>query len=181
MFLKIRFGHRIRFDSFSVGWERGCSISISRAATVHFGTLTRIRKRTDLEAHEAARIEIGDHVFIGKDCMIVARARIRIGSKCLIGNSVSIYDHDHEHSMAGVAYRDQGFVSKPVVIGSNVWIGANCFIRAGIEIGDNAIVAAGTVVTENIPANHLAYRRASMVTRSLITRAISSGAIRGTT
>ena len=45
---------------------------------------------------------------------------------------------------------------KPVKIGNNVWIGANCTVLAGVEIGDNSVIGAGSVVTKSIPKNVVA-------------------------
>ncbi len=55
-------------------------------------------------------------------------------------------DHDHD-TVNG------GFVSAPIKIGDNVWIGANSVILKGVTIGNNAIIAAGSIVTKDVPAN----------------------------
>lgn len=81
--------------------------------------------------------------FINRNCTIVSRNKIDIGDGTTIGPNVCIYDHDHGHG-------DQEFITAPICIGSNVWIGANSVILKGVTIGNNAIIGAGTVVTRNV-------------------------------
>jgi acetyltransferase-like isoleucine patch superfamily enzyme len=170
LMLKLRCGRRVALASVSLGLERGSTVVVARRAAVRFGHLVNVRKGTDIEAHESATIEIGNRVFFGKDCTIVARARITIGDHCLFGENVSIYDHNHATSQGGVPFRDQGFVCRPITIGNNVWVGAKVFIRSGVSIGDNVIVGAGTVVTRNIPSNALAFSRGDFEIRPLAHR-----------
>jgi galactoside O-acetyltransferase len=78
-------------------------------------------------------IEIGDETGIGPNCVILA----------------------HEHSMLGRGNYTQGssYKRRPVNIGSRVWIGANCFVKCGITIGDNVVIGACSNVVSDIPAN----------------------------
>ncbi|MDD7138981.1 MAG: DapH/DapD/GlmU-related protein [Clostridium sp.] len=58
-------------------------------------------------------------------------------------------------------------ISKPIVLGKNVWIGAGAIVLPGVTIGDNSVVGAGAVVTRNIPANTVAAGNPARVLRSL--------------
>jgi acetyltransferase-like isoleucine patch superfamily enzyme len=165
--LKLRYGTRLRLASLSLGLERGSTLLIEKQSSVHFGHLVYVRKGTDIEAHDSAMIQIGDRVFFNKDCMIVARSEIRIGSDCLFGEQVSIYDHNHRYAKQGMAFREQGFDCKTVVIGSNVWVGAKAFISAGVTIGDNVVVGAGAIITKDVPSNTMAFTRATAELRPL--------------
>jgi acetyltransferase-like isoleucine patch superfamily enzyme len=165
--LKLRYGGRVRLASLSLGLERGSVVLVDKESSVHFGHLVYIRKGTDIEAHGSAVIHIGNSVFLNKNCTIVARTEIRIGSNCLFGEDVSICDHNHRHSERGIPYRKQGFDCKPVIIGNNVWIGAKAFIGSGVAIGDNAIIGAGAIVTKDVPSNTLAFTRVTTEMRSL--------------
>lgn len=100
-------------------------------------------------------ILIGDDSTFSHHCTLVSMAKIEIGRDTLIGNNVSIYDHNHGFRKAGQPYREQGYEVAPILIGNNVWIGAHSVILKGVTIGDNAIIAAGSVVTGNIPAGEL--------------------------
>lgn len=168
--LKLGYGARVRLASLSLGLERGSAVLVEKQSTVRFGHLVYVRKGTDIEAHGSAAIQIGDRVFFSKDCMIVARAEIRIGSDCLFGEQVSIYDHNHRRAEPGIPFNKQGFDCRPVVIGNNVWVGAKAFIAAGVTIGDNVVVGAGAIITKDIPSDTLAFTRGTTELRPLYTR-----------
>ena len=78
---------------------------------------------------------------------------VEIGPRTQIGPAVQIYAADHprdpELRMAGLE------LGRPVRIGRNVWIGIHCIIMRGVTIGDNSVVAAGSVVTKSVPPNTL--------------------------
>jgi acetyltransferase-like isoleucine patch superfamily enzyme len=101
-------------------------------------------------------IEIGSHVFVGNGCTFSCAAGISVGDHGLISAGVRIHDNDGHPTdptkrRAG-APLDPASVRK-VVIGDNVWIGAEAIVLKGVHIGDNAIVGSGAVVTSDVPAN----------------------------
>lgn len=104
-------------------------------------------------------ITIGNHCNIGEYCHITAINKIVIGDGLLTGRFVLISDNSHgglsrEESTIPPAARQ--LMSKgEVIIGNNVWIGDKATILAGVHIGDNAIVAANSVVTKDVPANSM--------------------------
>lgn len=85
--------------------------------------------------------------FINRNSLIVSMEQIEIGSGVTIGPNVCIYDHDHN------LFEDKTrpFLTSPVIIGNNVWIGANSVVLKGVKIGYGAVVAAGAVVTKDVP------------------------------
>lgn len=97
-------------------------------------------------------ITIGKNVFFNTGCSFQDRGGIRIGNGTLIGMNVTISTLNHGLSMET---RNTTYPS-PVVIGENVWIGSGASILPGVTIGDNAVVAAGAVVTKDIPKNTVA-------------------------
>jgi len=98
-----------------------------------------------------ATIEIGDHTRINGAC-IHATERISIGSHCLIAPNVTILDSDG-HGLQPDERRLANPVSAPVVIGNNVWIGISVIVLKGVRIGENSVVAAGSVVVHDVPPN----------------------------
>lgn len=100
---------------------------------------------------DGGKIEIGNSVFINENCNIISRESIIIGDNVSIGPNVMIYDHDHDIKN-GV-----GFVCAPIRIDKNVWIGANSVILKGVTIGHGAVIAAGSVIRENVPSKTVAY------------------------
>lgn len=95
-------------------------------------------------------ISIGDNVFFNRFCQVIARDGIAIGSNCLFGQNVGIYDHDHEFDDATRPITEQHHRSNAITIGSNVWVGSNALITAGVEIGERVVVGANSVVTKNL-------------------------------
>ncbi|MCB2293878.1 sugar O-acetyltransferase [Clostridium algoriphilum] len=85
------------------------------------------------------------------DCLMLDSCEIRIGKNCFMGPRTCIYTACHPIN-AGERNRGISF-GKPVKIGEDVWFGGNCVVLPGITIGDNAIVAAGSVVTKDVQAN----------------------------
>jgi len=92
-----------------------------------------------------AVIEIGDNTFLGMRTELRCTERISVGRDCAISWDVSIMDSDF-HSIDGQSK------SGPIRIGDHVWIGSRATILKGVSIGDGAVVAAGAVVTANVPS-----------------------------
>jgi acetyltransferase-like isoleucine patch superfamily enzyme len=99
------------------------------------------------------KIVLGNNIYCNRNVKIVCYESIEIGNDCLIGDSVHIYDQDHDFSDLDALIRKQGYTTKPVKIGNNVWIGAKATILKGVKIGDGAIIGANSLVTKDIPPN----------------------------
>ncbi len=95
-------------------------------------------------------IHVGDNFYAGYNCTILDMAEVRIGDNCMIGPNVGIYTTGH--SIEPKDRNKSGYVI-PIVIGNDVWIGGSCVLLAGVTIGDNSIIAAGSVVTKNVASN----------------------------
>ena len=94
-------------------------------------------------------ISVGENVFINSGCCFQDQGGIEIGNNVLIGQQVVIATLNHELTPT----RRANMLPAPVRIGNNVWIGAHATILAGVTVGDNSVVAAGAVVTKDVPAN----------------------------
>ena len=94
-------------------------------------------------------IIIGKRVFIGTACEFNIKASITVGDDCLIASGCRFIDHDHGMQRK-MLLRIQPCPVGEIVIGNDVWIGANSIILKGVTIGTGAIVAGGAVVTKNI-------------------------------
>lgn len=98
-----------------------------------------------------AVIKIGSNVNTNNNIFICSAEYIEIGDDTLIGQNVTIMDFE-AHSHDPKKRREIGEISR-IIIGRNVWIGNNVMILKDSEIGDNTIVAAGSVVTGKFPSN----------------------------
>lgn len=96
-------------------------------------------------------IVVGDKVFFNFNCIILDVMKVSIGSNVLVGPSVQIYTAMHpmdwEERAKGLEF------AKPVIIGSDVWIGGGAVICPGVTIGERSVIGAGSVVTRDIPAD----------------------------
>lgn len=78
-------------------------------------------------------------------CVVTAYDHIKIGDNVMLGPNVLIYDQDHDYRAEG-GVAAMRFKTAPVVIGNNVWIGANTMILRGTTIGDNSVVGGEAVI-----------------------------------
>ncbi|MDM8146180.1 DapH/DapD/GlmU-related protein [Bacteroides eggerthii] len=94
-------------------------------------------------------IHVGEHVFINACCHFQDHGGVTLGDGCQIGHNVvfATLNHGLEPADRGTTY------PAPIVLGRNVWVGSNATILQGVTIGDNAVVAAGAVVSRDVPAN----------------------------
>jgi lipopolysaccharide O-acetyltransferase len=100
-------------------------------------------------------LNIGSSVQINDRCHIAALCSIEIGDNVLIASNVFITDHDHGDSSSEslkIPPAQRKLYYSPVKIGNNVWIGQNVVILKGVTIGESSIIAAGSVVTRDIPS-----------------------------
>lgn len=97
-----------------------------------------------------ARFELGDYGFVGRGVEIEVSTSVVIGSGALIAPGVFMTDHNHSTS-AGAPMFEQPCIASPIRIGDDVWIGANAVILPGVSIGDGAVIAAGAVVSKDVP------------------------------
>ena len=93
-------------------------------------------------------------VFLNSNVMINADfgGIIRIGSHCIIGPNVVFRTSDHNFSNINVPIREQGHKSGTIIVEDNTWIGANAVLTGNVRIGTGSVVAAGAVVTRDVPA-----------------------------
>lgn len=93
-------------------------------------------------------IELGERVFFNFNCVVLDVCSVTIGDFTFLGPAVQLYTATHP--MAARLRRTQEF-GKPILIGSDVWIGGGAIICPGVSIGSEAVIGAGSVVTRDIP------------------------------
>ncbi len=101
-------------------------------------------------------IFLGNNIFLNHNCCLWAskKGSIRIGDNVLFGPGVCVIASNHGTKL-GLAIMHQEDIDKPIVIGSDVWIGANAVITAGVKIADGCVIGAGSVVTKNLTKNSI--------------------------
>ena len=119
----------------------------------------------DFRCEFGKNITIEDHVYINFGCVILDCAEVTIGAHALLGPNIGLYAVNHaadaEERISG------GCSGKPIRIGKNVWLGGDVKVLAGVTIGDNAIIGAGSIVTKDIPPDVIAVGNPCRVIRAI--------------
>lgn len=155
---RIQYGKNLKL----IGWPfvfrySQATLSIGDNVTVNsgfFSNLLGLYQRTIIIARGTGKVIIGDHVGISGST-IYARKQITIGNNVLIGANTKIIDNDF-HPLDVYARNANDFSkleNRAVEIGDNVFIGCNCIILKGTQIGNNCIIGAGSVVCGRFPEN----------------------------
>jgi acetyltransferase-like isoleucine patch superfamily enzyme len=103
-------------------------------------------------------------VFINQNCTFYDLAPVTIGDDVLIGPNVSLITEGHP---VAPSQRSAYVMARPIVIERGVWIAANVTVIGGVTVGENSVVAAGSVVTKDVPANTLVGGNPARVIRSI--------------
>ena len=149
---KCRYGSRLS-SSWVQGFDR-VKIELSKNGQMHFGTRIQNRGELYLICEGNGRLEIGSHVFCNTSACITSLGHIKIGDYCTFGNHLVMVDHDHNFKN-----EDGEYLIGEVIIGNHVWVGANCTILRGTHIGDDCVIAAGSVVKGDVPAGTIYYQK----------------------
>jgi acetyltransferase-like isoleucine patch superfamily enzyme len=130
----------------------------NKRAKINLGKFVFIRKNASIRIDFNGVLNIGSNVFINDNCNINCVNSITIGKNTKIAPNVCINDHDHNYKKNTSDHLVRGEVS----IGENVWIGANVVILRDTHIGDNVVIAAGSVVKGTVPSNTLLINKREM-------------------
>lgn len=109
-------------------------------------------------------IELGKHVFFNFNCVVLDVSRVSIGDYSIFAPAVQIYTATHPLDAELRRTREYG---KPVVIGSDVWVGGGAIILPGVTIGSRTVIGAGSVVTRDIPDDVVAAGNPCRVIREI--------------
>lgn len=104
--------------------------------------------------NESAQISVGRRTTIGFYTFLYASNKIIIGNDCMIAPFVYIVDSNH-NSEINIKMNMQENISKPIVVGDDVWIGTKAVILSGVTIGNGAIISAGSVVNKDVEPNSI--------------------------
>lgn len=102
------------------------------------------RNNVSFRVNTGGNLEIGTS-FFNANCSIMCMKKVSIGDNCLFGPNVVVVDDDHDYKSPGLL-RGCNFLTDEIIIGNNVWIGANVVVLRGTYIGDNCVVGAGCIV-----------------------------------
>lgn len=96
-------------------------------------------------------LQVGDFSNIGAYCYIGCSGGITVGSHVMISPGVKMFAENHDFGRLDIPMRDQGVTRQPIVVEDDCWLASDSIILAGVRIGTGAVVAAGAVVTRDVP------------------------------
>jgi acetyltransferase-like isoleucine patch superfamily enzyme len=141
------------------------SLSMKRNSRFTVKGEVRISRGARIQVSEGASLEIGDGFYMNFDATIICWDRINIGADAGISWSTNILDGNAHELVVGGVPRPR---TRPVWIGDRAWIGAGAIV-IGTTIGDGAVVAAGSVVTSEVPPKVLVGGNPARVLREDVT------------
>ena len=119
------------------------------------GKKSTFRRNFHVMIEDNGKVQIGSNVFFNNGCSLSSLKLIEIDDCTIFGENVLIYDHNHKFRKSDSSVKEQGYSIEEVKIGKNCWIGSNVVILKGVHIGARSIIAAGSVVTKDVPTGEL--------------------------
>lgn len=140
--------HRWRFERTGYRCQLESGVRILGGCAVTLGDRAVLRR--DVTIGGDGELFVGSGTAVNEGVIITATQSVQIGANCMIGPRAYILDVDHQYERRDMPISKQGYRNQPVVIGDDVWIGAQAIILKGVKIGDSAIIAANSVVTTDV-------------------------------
>ena len=120
---------------------------------------------TPVRCDHGSGIKIGENTFVNYDCIFLDGAYVTIGSRCKIGPQCKFFTP--QHPIDYELRREPVETCFPITIGDDCWLGGGVTVCPGVTIGPRCVIAAGSVVTKDIPADSLAAGNPAVVKRNL--------------
>ena len=135
--------------------ESGAELVALGSEEITVGANSFILRGSILHPYDG-KIIVGKNVGINHYCVIYGMGGVTIGDDVMMATSCILVSGNHNYERLDIPMHSQGVTRKAIYINNNVWLGARVTILAGVEIGEGAIIAAGAVVTTDIPAYSIA-------------------------
>lgn len=129
------------------------SLKLQYGSRVEIGKKVGFRENVRFYLDQEAKMKIGDYCFFNNSCSVNVQEYLEIGNHTIFGESVKLYDHNHVFADANTPIAEQGFRTGRIIIGSNCWICSNVVILKGVHIGDNCVIGAGCVISQDVSDN----------------------------
>jgi acetyltransferase-like isoleucine patch superfamily enzyme len=145
--------------TFTLGFIKEIILKFSYFIHDHVAPRAQMNCKGNPRIHPSASLRCGRNIYLGlnshinQHCCIWAseNSKIILGDNLLMGPGTRMFSSNHSAARQDIPMNIQPHIEKDIVVGDDVWIGANSVVVAGVEIGRGTIVAAGSVVTKNLP------------------------------
>ena len=134
----------------AIPWPSGLKCGLLRVFGAKIGKGVVIKPRVNI--HLPWRLEVGSHSWIGEEVFILNFDPVRIGAHACVSQRAFLCTGNHDFRDPEFAFR-----SGPIGVGDGTWIGAAVFVAPGVNIGDEAVVSAGSVVCKDLPAGMICF------------------------
>jgi acetyltransferase-like isoleucine patch superfamily enzyme len=116
----------------------------------------RLPGRNTILSSKNGYIHLEERANLGFNCEIFAADEVRVGKDVMLAAYVYLVGGDHMHDRVDIPVSQQGRIGLPIRIGDGSWLGAHAVVAGGVSVGEQAIIGAGAVVLESVPAYHTA-------------------------
>lgn len=146
-----QFGHSCTIEN-NVVIDCHASKEIKFGNVVKIGAFSTVSTTSHLSKYGIG-LEIGNNSAIGEYSYFGCSGGVTIGNDVIMGQYISFHSENHNFLDSSKLIREQGVTSKGIELGNNIWVGAKATFLDGCKIGDNSVVAAGSVVKDQFPEN----------------------------
>ena len=130
-------------------FSRNAKFVFDKTSVVEFGDKIINDGRLVAVVGKNATLKIGSGTYFNEDTMISCKKKVVIGNGCQFGPNVKIFDNNHQFNAENGVMSSHK--SAPIYIGDRCWLGTNVVILKGVRIGNNTVIGAGCVVSQDIP------------------------------
>lgn len=141
-------------------WPSGVRVALLRAFGARIGRGVVIRGNVNVSF--PWRLSLGDHVWLGEEVTILSLAPVRIESSVCVSQQAFLCTGSHDFRAPAFDLR-----TAPITLRAGCWVAASAFIAPGVEIGEGSMVAAGSVVLENVPPHMIVRGNPAAVAKQL--------------
>ncbi|HUR77934.1 MAG TPA: DapH/DapD/GlmU-related protein [Acidimicrobiales bacterium] len=125
-----------------------------------------VRIGPSVKVNAPAGLTLRDGVGVARNASLDARGGVTVGTNTLVGFESVLLSFTHRYDRTDIPIKQQGMEAAPVLIGSDVWIGARAFVLPGVTIGDSSVIGTGSIVTKSLPAGVIAVGSPAKVLRN---------------
>lgn len=149
---KLRYGNRWKVHPLQ-RISPGCRIRLYDRGSIEIQRNTELERGCDVQVHASGKLVIGSGTYLNRYCIISAHQSVSIGSGCMFGPGVKIFDNNHRFS------KEKGVQSElstgAIRVGNRCWIAADAVLLKGASIGDGSVIGAGCVISGEVPAGSI--------------------------